>query len=105
MILGRLKTSRTGTALSDGSDGTVTATARRTRALRPLQITNVVRQLQIPARNVPSGMPATVAIDMPDKAIGAARFACRSGTSRIAMLTPMAQNVPLAKPMTRRTSA
>jgi hypothetical protein len=43
-------------------------------------------------------MPTTVAIEMPDITTAAALLEWRSGTRRIAMLTPMAQNTPLAKP-------
>jgi hypothetical protein len=88
--------------LSDGSDGTATTTATSTSALSPAQMMNVARQLVMLSRTVPSGMPTTVAIEMPDITIAAALLAWRSGTMRIAMLTPIAQNTPLAKPMTSR---
>src|SRR5205823_1724702 len=101
-LTGSAKTSRTGTAFCEGSDGTVAATARNTSALRPLQIRNVVRQLVRLSRYVPSGRPTTVAIEMPDSATADALLAWRSGTRRTAMLTPMAQNTPLAKPMMSR---
>jgi hypothetical protein len=51
------------------------ATARNTSALRPLQMRNVVRQPVRLARNVPSGKPATAAIDRPDITIAAALLA------------------------------
>ncbi|UQS26784.1 hypothetical protein L1857_30245 [Amycolatopsis thermalba] len=53
---------------------------------------------------VPSGIPATVAME-PDITIAAARLAWRSGTMRIAMLTPIAQNTPLANPITSTASS
>ncbi len=49
-------------------------------------------------------MPTTVAIEMPDITIAAALLAWRSGRRRIAMLTPMAQNTPLANPMSSRVA-
>jgi hypothetical protein len=82
----------------------VVATARSTSTLRPAQIRKVVRQLVRLSRTVPSGMPTTVATEMPDITTAAARPAWRSGTMRIAMLTPMAQNTPLANPMTSRVA-
>src|SRR5690242_14920383 len=101
---GSAKTSRTDTVFSDGRSGTTVATATNTAVLRPLQSRKVVRQLVRLARYVPSGMPTTVAIEMPDSATADARLAWRSGTRRIAMLTPMAQNTPLAKPMASRVA-
>ena len=50
-------------------------------------------------------MPATAAIEMPDSATAEARLAWRPGTRRIAMLTPIAQKTPLAKPMTSRVAS
>jgi hypothetical protein len=43
-----------------------------------------------------------MATEMPDMTTAAARLAWRPGTMRMAMLTPMAQNTPLAKPMMSR---
>jgi hypothetical protein len=101
---GRANTSRTGTAFCEGSDGTAAATARSTRTPRPAQMRNVVRQSVRLSTTVPRGMPATAATDIPDITTAAALLAWRSGTMRIAMLTPMAQNTPLANPMTNRVS-
>lgn len=63
---------------------------------------NVVRQSPALSSRVPSGMPTTVAMEMPDITTAAARLTCSSGTIRMAMVTPMAQKTPLAKPMIRR---
>nr|BFE78255.1 hypothetical protein GCM10020093_008560 [Planobispora longispora] len=82
--------------------GITAATARNTSALRPAQMRKVVRQSLRLSRAVPSGMPTTAAIEMPDITTAAALLAWRCGTRRIAMLTPMAQNTPLANPMASR---
>ncbi len=103
-LTGSPKTSRTETAFAEGSEGMVAATASSTSALRPAQIRKVVRQELTLSSRVPSGMPTTVAIEMPDITTAAALLACFSGTMRIAMLTPMAQNTPLAKPMNMRVT-
>jgi hypothetical protein len=88
--------------LAEGSDGTVAATASRTTALSAAQIANVVRQLVALSSSVPSGMPTTVAIEMPDITTAAARPACFGATMRMAMPTPIAQKTPLAKPISIR---
>ncbi|GAA3164993.1 hypothetical protein GCM10020001_107440 [Nonomuraea salmonea] len=62
----------------------------------------MVRQSVRLSKAVPKGMPATAPIEMPDMTTDAARLACRSGTSRIAMATPIPQNTPLANPITSR---